>query len=97
MFESKQERNALIANLYFEGKTHREIITELRGRGYRDLKDTRSLSRVISKLKEKGVIPTKRPDLTGTEKEWLWEIGQIFGRIKVVPVGRRRKEKQVGE
>jgi len=49
---------------------------------------------VISKLKKKGVIPTKRPDLTRTEKEWLWEMGQMFGRIKVVPVGRRKKEKE---
>jgi hypothetical protein len=91
MFKSKEERNALIAKLYFGGKSNEEIIAELRERGYQDLKDTHSLSAVISKLKKKGAIPAQKPDLARIEKEWLWEIGRMFGRIKGVSASRRKR------
>jgi hypothetical protein len=77
MSQGEKERNALIATLYVQGKSFEEILTELRKRGYKNLEDTQSLATVIGKLKKRGEIPVQRPNLPRTEKEWLWEIGQM--------------------
>ena len=56
---AKEERNALIVKLYGD-KTNREILTALQRAGYKDLKDTRSLTGTIARLKRAGKLPKER-------------------------------------
>jgi len=78
---AKEKRNALIVRLYNEGKSNQEILTALKRAGYKDLKDTHSLSGVIARLKRRGEIPKERlqQELTGIEKEGMRTVEQMLG------------------
>jgi len=56
----KQERNQLVVKLYNEGKANQEILAALQRAGYRDLKDTRSLTGTIARLKRAGKLSERR-------------------------------------
>ena len=94
MDQLHQERDKVIIRLYFEGKSPEEILAELKSKGHTDLKDTHSLLPLIARLKEEGAIPEAKPDLTAAERGWLWEIGKMFDKIKIVPVDQRKKGKE---
>ena len=89
---AKERRNALIVRLYNEGKSNQEILTALKRAGYKDLKDTHSLSGVIARLKRRGEIPRERPqqELTEIEKEGMRTVEQMLGvKISAGETGQR--------
>ena len=57
----KTERNKLIARLYNQGKSNREILSGLREAGYSDLGSVASLKMQVSKLRKAGKLPQERP------------------------------------
>ena len=85
----KPKRNALIIRLWNEGKSNQEILTTLKRAGYKDLKDTHSLSGVIARLKRRGELPRERPQveqglhggLTEVEREGIRELEQATGDL----------------
>lgn len=73
MSVERRERNALIVKLWNEGKSNQEILTVLRRAGYKGLVDTHSLSGVIARLKRRGRLKIKRPQLG-------WDIDKVVSK-----------------
>ncbi|MEA1965187.1 MAG: CopG family transcriptional regulator [Candidatus Aerophobetes bacterium] len=64
----KEKRNTLIIKTWNEGKSNQEILTTLKRAGYKDLKDTHSLSGVVARLKRVGKLPKERPQSQQVDK-----------------------------
>ena len=57
----KEKRNELIKELWEQGLSNREILTRLKQAGYGELKNEKSLSGVIARMKRRGILPMERP------------------------------------
>lgn len=68
MAEEKVERNRLIATLYNQGKSNREILGELLKEGFDDYKKVGSVKMQISRLRKAGKVPKERPVIDKTTK-----------------------------
>ena len=61
----KEKRNEHIKELWEQGLSNREILSRLKETGYKDLKDEKSLSGVIARMKRRGVLPKERQEVKG--------------------------------
>lgn len=77
MTVEKIERNQLIAKLYGQGRTNREILSGLQKAGYSDLGSIASVKMQVSKLRKAGKVPKERP-LSKIEKEVAQASGGLI-------------------
>jgi len=79
---AKEQRNKLIINLWKQGKRNPEILTGLKRAGYKDLKNTKSLTGVLARLKRAGELLGERQITRKPEKK-ITRKPEIQKRIKV--------------
>ena len=73
----KEKRNELIKELWEQGLSGREILTRLEQAGYRDLKDGKSLTGVIARMKRRGILPKERPGVTKVKGDRLEAVARV--------------------
>ena len=79
----KEKRNELIKELWEQGLSNRDILSKLKQAGYGELKDQKSLSGVIARMKRRGILPRERPGIMEVKGDRLEAVARY---AKVRPV-----------